>query len=90
MESFPNEEIDEEILIAAVELISQAVPRNKTNQVYILSKDGLRKIVVQLQVTLDEMQKEEELSKEYMALQVRIFEKITLALTNLVFESPTA
>lgn len=90
MESFPNEEIDEEILIAAVELISQAVPRNKTNQVYILSKDGLRKIVVQLQVTLDEMQKEDELSKEYMALQVRIFEKITLALTNLVFESPTA
>jgi len=90
VESFPNEEIDEEILIAAVELISQAVPRNKTNQVYILSKDGLRKIVVQLQVTLDEMQKEEELSKEYMALQVRIFEKITLALTNLVFESPTA
>jgi len=90
VESFPNEEIDEEILIAAVELISQAVPRNKTNQVYILSKDGLRKIVVQLQVTLDEMQKEDELSKEYMALQVRIFEKITLALTNLVFESPTA
>ena len=56
-----------------------------------MQKDGLQKIVLQLIIVLEELtQNAESLEKDLLAIQVKMLEKLSLAVNNLVSDNIVA
>ena len=83
--NYPDESIDEEVMLVCTEFIQSASSGNNKNLNYIMQKDGLQKVVLQLIIALEELtQKADNLEKDVLLMQVKILEKLCLATTSIV------
>ena len=55
MERFPDEEIDEDIMIVLLEVFAKACSGSKTLTKYLTDAGSLSKIAVQLSIVLEEL-----------------------------------
>ena len=91
IQNYPDDQIDEEVMLACAEFIQHSVTSNRKNNDYVMSKDGLQKVVLQLIIVLEELtQNAESLEKDLLLVQVKMLEKLSLAVTNLVQDNIVA
>ncbi|CDW82063.1 UNKNOWN [Stylonychia lemnae] len=82
IDKYPEDDIDAETLCLSLNLVSQVVLKQPKIQEHIIAKSGLNKIVMQLKILLDQFQRKQE---QNIKVQLEIFDKICLAIINIVY-----
>jgi len=80
---FPDEEVDEEVMIALLDVIANSITRSRTLTKFISEEGALNKIAVQLTIVLEELnQGTQKFQEDELKLQLQIFDKLILAIIN--------
>ena len=85
IKNYPDDTVDEEVMTACAEFIQLSVSNNKKNVDYVMQNEGIQKIALQLIIVLEELtQDPESLGKDILNTQVKLLEKLCLALQSQV------
>ena len=81
---FPDEEVDEEVMISLLDLISLAITGSRTMTKYISDEGALKKIAVQLTIVLEEFNTgAQKMHEDDLKLSLRMFDKLMLAIVSI-------
>jgi hypothetical protein len=81
---FPDEEVDEEVMISLLDLISLAITGSRTMTKYISDEGALKKIAVQLTIVLEEFNTgAQKMQEDDLKLSLRMFDKLMLAIVSI-------
>ncbi len=81
---FPDEDVDEEIMISLLDLIASAITGSKTMTKYISDEGALKKIGVQLTILLEEFNASGyKIQEDELKIQLRMFDKLMQAIVSI-------